>query len=237
MPDTSTKLLLCGEGPSDFGAEDRPLFGPLAEITFRLLETISGEEGWRTCSRCVSLPRMQRANAETPKDNERRGLNMSFVPPQDAPHYDACFNFAKLCGQEYAMGIFHSDADFTSEDNGERVHTLMRESLQRAIHLAGADDICCCALPKPRSESWFMILAPECTYSPAAIEAMPGNDSSPKSQKKILAEWGYSANMTPTLQLVDEHYDLNKLMTLPSFQNFRQGLEHVFNAYYNGEYS
>lgn len=237
MTDESTKVLMCGEGPTDFGTEDRFFFGPLAEITFRLLETISNEDGWRTCSRCVSQKRMREANAETPKDNERRGLDMSFVPQREAPHYDACFNFAKLCGQEYAMGIFHSDADFTSEDNGERVHTLMRESLQRAIHLAGADDICCCALPKPRSESWFMILAPECTYSPAAIEAMPGNDSSPKSQKKILAQWGYSSKKSPTLQLVEQHYDLDKLMTLPSFQNFRQGLEHVFNAYYYGNYS
>lgn len=237
MTDESTKVLMCGEGPTDFGTEDRFFFGPLAEITFRLLETISNEDGWRTCSRCVSQKRMREANAETPKDNERRGLDMSFVPQREAPHYDACFNFAKLCGQEYAMGIFHSDADFTSEDNGERVHTLMRESLQRAIHLAGADDICCCALPKPRSESWFMILAPECTYSPAAIEAMPGNDSSPKSQKKILAQWGYSSKKTPTLQLVEQHYDLDKLMTLPSFQDFRQGLEHVFNAYYYGNYS
>lgn len=237
MPDASTKLCLCGEGPTDFGTEDRPLVGPLAEITFRLLETISGEEGWRSCSCCVSQKRMRKANAETPKANKRQGRKMSFAPQRETPHYDACLNFAKFCLQENAMGVFHSDADFTSDENGERVYTLMQESLQRAIHLAEADDICCCALPKPRSESWFMILAPECTYSPAAIEAMPGNDSSPKSQKKILAEWGYSANMTPTLQLVEQHYDLNKLMTLPSFQGFRQSLEHVFNAYYYGDYS
>ncbi len=131
------------------------------------------------------------------------------------------------------LGLFHSDVDFTSQPKPQECYTRVREAIQKGLSAAGKGNQACAVVPFPRTEAWFLRLAPSYKGTPHDIETMPGNDNAPNSPKTILKKLGYVSQhqkkhgACSLNDLVERHFCYKQLMYLNSFHDFMDALSRL----------
>lgn len=235
MTESRTPLLLCGEGTSDFGTLRSQHVGPLGEIVLHRLAERTGDETWRQRTRTLTHREIPASHSPRTDRKHRQGLRMELGSSRELYHlWDACVGFVLLCRSEDALGIFHSDVDFTNSQKGERRRRQVLDCLIRAIRNVDGDRFCIPIIPMPRMEAWLLYLAPECSMSAEQIEALPGNDHAPQAPKSILQGWGYGtgnhAEKKSFIQLIDDYYDAEHMRGLASFREFDQALQNLLDS-------
>lgn len=225
-----SKLFLCGEGTSDFGTSEAQHFGALGEIVLRRLTERTGDETWRQRTSRFTHRDVPAEPTRRTNRTRRDGLSMEVPPPGDLCHLgDTCTHFVLFCLKKSALGVFHSDVDFTNSRNGARRREQVRNCLTMAIRRANGENSCIPVIPMPRTEAWLLRLAPECMMSAKCIEELPGNDRASRSPKSLLRQWHYSTGnhdeAKSLIRLVDEQYNADRLLKLSSFREFDTALE------------
>lgn len=220
------RLVLCGEGPTDFGNESE--YGPLALVVFKTLEHMAEEEVLEY--RMPETVCIYHHHVNRSKDSNRPiGRHMSYGPRNQGHLRDKAEAFAANYVTHDEIGIFHSDVDFKNRECGKNCYNDVLSAIRKGFFLANKSDCCCALVPMPRTEAWLLYLTPENKFSAQDIERLPGNDKSPQAPKTTLSRRGYVSeksyskkNRDQTLNsIVDLYFDFAKLLKLPSFSDFQ----------------
>lgn len=225
------KFVVVGEGNSDVGSSDANP-GPLMAALRRLAEAFAPGEPFesRILSRgdLAALPRTRAARALRQRGAKRTEPGMLTVEEQAG-------RLAAVAAGEAAGSVFFHDCDFTRSDTGggdtryralvcavERGFASVSSGVPPKPYAYGVPMI-----PMPRSEAWLLCHYREPRYrNGPAYERLPGNDSSPKSAKKLLARC-LGCRVNEIYCHVDgEEIDWMRV-DAPSFDFFRRRYRHV----------
>ncbi|OAI94453.1 hypothetical protein [Pseudomonas putida] len=199
-------IILCsGEGISDLGICDNEIgscdgnnfrFGPITLVVDSIVNTCLGysprevhPESYRYYSESALA-----ARAEARK-RERRGF--SFAGKKRGIETGFFYINAWMLGEialeleaaenDSVVAFLFRDSDGTNSSPRDLWSTKassIEEGFIRADFHRGVPIV-----PRPKSESWFLCAAKENPYQHcAALEDLPGNDNSPKSAKRALAD-------------------------------------------------
>ena len=220
-------LVLCGEGPSDFGKEGE--YGSLALVVLKTLEYLACEqhveykmpEIKRLYCKNIQLARAKDANNPIAR-------RMIYARRKHSTLRERAASFADRYVTLGDIGVFHSDVDFDSQENGNACHECIIEDIKKGFALAKKSDCCCAMVPMPRMEAWLLYLTPENRLSPQQIERLPGNDKSPNAPKTTLCNLGYvtdncglQRNRNKRLSfIIENHFDYDKMIKLTAYKQF-----------------
>lgn len=199
-------IILCsGEGISDLGICDNEIgncdganfrFGPITLVVDSIVSTCLGysprevhPESYRYYSESALA---ERAEA---RKRERRGF--SFAGKKRGIETGFFYINAWMLGEiakeleadenDSVAAFLFRDSDGTNSSPRDLWSTKtssIEEGFIRAEFHRGVPIV-----PRPKSESWFLCAAKENPYQHcAALEELPGNDNSPKSAKRALAD-------------------------------------------------
>ncbi len=237
----SVSLVLCGEGPSDFGTIRQ--LGPLAELSQLLIRDYFN----RDCiiASCVYKRKIEGSEAvqEHVKCIGRR-MSLARTPAQIRLRATAEKFANTIDSTQGQVGLVHSDVDYTNQSAGNSEakarkalaeYEAVYDALSKGIESAGKKNCCCPVVPRPRTEAWFLYLIPECQFSSQKIELLKGNDNAePKNNaKKLLKEYGYvmssrcGRNERSVCELLKDASCFEKLKKLSSFEKFCSDLSRI----------
>lgn len=243
------KLLLSGEGPSDFGGCAYPLsectgagfrHGPMTRLLVALLDHLN-PWGYSLQDYPDSFLYLSEARLmELVKSNQSpRGMRLRGKKTRAETRY--FFDNAKALGvrakqlanewSDCVIAIFFRDVDGTHNHPGQWRDKV--KSVQDGF-VAAEFQLGVPMLPTPKSEAWLICMAAgQPGNSCAVLETVPGNDAAPKSAKKQLdAALGEHLNAADLAAWVDaqQPIDFIRLRTMPSFASFEDSLRAAIQA-------
>jgi hypothetical protein len=243
------KLLLSGEGPTDFGSCIYPLtecgggefqHGPMTRLLMALLEHLNPwgcsladfPDSFLYVSK-AKLVEMAKSN-QNPRSMRLRGKKAGAETRYFYDNAKALGARAKQLADELSDGviaIFFRDVDGTHNYPGQWADKVksVQDGFAAAEFQRGVP-----MLPKPKSEAWLLCMA---TGQPGtsckSLEALPGNDESPQSAKKQLdAALGkhHSAKQLAAWVNHRQAIDFIRLRTMPSYASFEDSLAAAIQA-------
>lgn len=243
------KLLLSGEGPSDFGSCAYPLgecigadfqHGPMTRLLIALLEHLN-PWGYSLTDVPDSLHYVSKADLEVLTKARQNPRKMRLRSKEAGAETRYFFDNAKSLGtramqlaselSDGVIAIFFRDVDGTHKHPGQWADKV--KSVQDGF-VAAEFQLGVPMLPKPKSEAWLLCIATgQPGNSCVALEALPGNDDSPNSAKKQLdAALGEHLNAADLAAWVDaqQAIDFIRLRTMPSFASFEDSLKAAIQA-------
>jgi hypothetical protein len=243
------KLLLSGEGPSDFGSCSYPHSecsgadfqqGPMARLLIALLEHLN-PWGYSLADHPDSFVYISKAKLEEITKANQNPRKMRFRSKDTAAETRYFFDNAKSLGSrakqlasefsDCVITIFFRDVDGTNNNPGQWADKV--KSVQDGF-AAVEFQLGVPMLPTPKSEAWLLCIAtgqPGNNY--AALEALPGNDDSPHNAKdRLTTALGghHSAEQLATWIDDQQPIDFIRLRTMPSFASFEDSLKAVIQA-------
>lgn len=222
-----SRLVLCGEGPSDFGLEGE--YGPLALVVLKTLEYLATQEKVE-----YKIPETRRlyhrelAPARIKDGNSPIKKKMSYGRKEHVSLRDKAASFAKNHVDQGDIGVFHSDVDFTNHSDRDKCRTSVINDIRKGFLQSHKSHCCCAIVTMPRTEAWLLYLAPEKEFSPERIEKLPGNDKSPLAPKAILHDMGYVTDNCHSRRkrnrtlgsIVEDFFNYDKMYRLPAYKQF-----------------
>jgi hypothetical protein len=237
-------FLLSGEGPTDLGAcqdgrgvcasrDFRP--GPMAMLVSQLVEE---EWGWSPLDRdafvFVAEGELSRRAKEVIGDDPKRlVLRGEKVPKETAMlvrHAQALARLAK----EHAAGAGAAGAVLFRDTDGTRTTETNRrkdkvEAIDRGFESESFGEGVP-MVPKPKSEAWLLCAFQKKPYTGCAkLEEISGNDRSPRSAKRQLAEALKARRRTTDdlPQMVEDRIIDGAKIKMPSYDEFATRLRGV----------
>ncbi len=228
-------FLVCGEGPSDVGCEDRN-----PGVLMKALETL----GERALSphdtlhfRLFSRLDLARPSFLSPRRMVMRGgknaagENKAFAALQQQARILGEMAKREARENQWETGaiLFH-DCDFTQKERltAEKAYQMTLSAVERGF--ASTEDFQngVAMIPCTRSECWLLSHYQEKPYhnSQRFEKASPGNDASPHSPKKLLAKF-LACRSQEIYQRVDGDEIQWEKIDSPSFLFFRKRYHHV----------
>jgi hypothetical protein len=191
------KLLISGEGPSDLGACNNAQGqcsdvdfnrGPMAVWLARLWESLLDYNLLDTPGAVVYVPETalaQKAKQSGSRMQRQRGKKQA----AETGLYFSNAQQLALMAQQWAvdhddavMAVLFRDADGTRSAQGQQWQSKWDSMVSGFSSVAFEFGVP--MLPKPKSEAWLLCAGQTARHSHAALEAISGNDDSPKSAKK-----------------------------------------------------
>ena len=185
-------FLLTGEGSTDIGYSDENPGILLSALTTLAAEVT--DEDFRNSYHIVSrvdLSTLCRDIPNTPKSMLSRGAKKKYDGMNAIQRQaQALGKMAKEMDDSGA--VFFHDCDYThsqASDPQDYYEELVR-TIETGFYLNDKYRDGVAMIPKPRSESWLLAHYQDTPYqSSERFEKLPGNDASPNSGKKVLAQF------------------------------------------------
>lgn len=241
-------IILCsGEGISDLGICDNEIgncdgtnfrFGPISLIVDGIVQLCLGysprevhPEGYRYCSESALAERAEQRKRERRGFSfagKKRGIETGFFHINAWMLGEIALELEAAQNDSVAAFLFR-DSDGTNSSPRDLWSTkkssieagFIRADFQRGVPI----------VPRPKSESWFLCAAKEGPYQHCAtLEELPGNDNSPNSAKRVLAEvLGADATADRLVEWLDANgLDYESLAEqMPSFAAFYERAKSV----------
>lgn len=237
------RLLLSGEGPTDLGvcgnAQGRCegadfKQGAMTKLIIQLLEPLLGYSladfpdslsyvsETALCDQTKAMPRRLQ-----PTRGKKKGAEMGYFYGNAMTLGRMAINLAHEAG-EAVVAVFFRDTDGTRSSHAglwaDKWQSVC-DGFKAAEFEHGVP-----MLPKPKSEVWLLCVAGANPGGACAhLEDLSGNDASPNSAKAQLeAALGHHHGGNELADwLANQHVDIGRLETMPSFQAFHQALTHA----------
>ena len=222
-------FLLTGEGSTDIGYSDENPGILLSALTALAAEVT--DEDFRNSYHIVSrtdLSTLCRDIPNTPKSMLSRGAKKKYDGMNAIQRQaQALGKMAKEMDDSGA--VFFHDCDYThsqASDPQDYYEELVR-TIETGFYLNDKYRDGVAMIPKPRSESWLLAHYQDTPYqSSERFENLPGNDTSPNSGKKVLAQF-FNCNENEIYDPVNaDERDWGKI-DCPSFIFFKKRFQHV----------
>lgn len=224
-------LVLCGEGPSDFGKEGE--YGSLALVVLKALEQLADE--MQEEYKMPQITRLYHRNVQPNRiKNAKKPIARRMLYGSGKYSYlrDTAASFAQNHVTSEDIGILHSDVDFLNQEDSKKCYDNVISAIRKGFSLANKTNCCCALVPMPRTEAWLLYLTPENSLSPQEIERLPGNDNSPHAPKMQLCQLGYvtdncgsQRNRNKKLSyIIENNFEHGKMMKLSSYKQFYEDL-------------
>ncbi|MEE1922126.1 hypothetical protein V0R50_13355 [Pseudomonas sp. 148P] len=230
-------IILCsGEGISDLGVCDNEIgncdgtnfrFGPISLVVDGIVSTCLGysprevhPESYRYYSESALAARAK-ARKGFSLTGKKRGVETGYFHINAWMLGEIALELEAAENDSVAAFLFR-DTDGTNSsprDLWERKTSSIEGGFIRADFHRGVPIV-----PRPKSESWFLCATKQNPYQHcAALEDLPGNDDSPNSAKRVLAEaLGADATAEALVDWLDTNgFDPDRLAEqMPSFSAF-----------------
>lgn len=243
------KLLLSGEGPTDFGGCAYPLsecsgadfqHGPMTRLLIALLEHLN-PWGYSLTDLPDSFHYVSKADLEAQTKSRQSPRKMRLRSKETGAETRYFFDNAKSLGtramqlaselSDCVIAIFFRDVDGTNRYPGQWADKAksVQDGFTAVEFRLGVP-----MLPNPKSEAWLLcIAAGQPGNSCMALEALSGNDNAPNNAKDQLASTlGKRHNATQLADWVNDQQaiDFTRLRTMPSFAAFEENLTAAIQA-------
>ena len=237
---SSFLVLVSGEGPTDIGEKDFSCVGicapgkwkpgPMALFVDAFIKEIYGfspmntEPMWFGEETTLSLVSKNLKPMSL-------GSNMYFV--KNARALFAIARKLALQKNEDVLPVLFRDADGTHSSNKSE-YSKKCESIAHCLYKDDYGKMSCfvCPMvPKPKSEAWLLCALQNSYHNCESLEALPGNDKSPKSAKQALSRvigCGARESIRECLVRFIENEDISPCqIKMPSLELHKQYLKEV----------
>lgn len=244
-------IVVCsGEGVSDLGCCSNMLgvcdgndfrFGPFSVVLDGIIEECLGYSPKEVCP---SIYRYYSETSLAQRAQERKNQRRGFVLSGQKHGVETGFFYinAWMLGEiakeleeqeeDTAVAVLFRDSDGTN--TSPRDLWLRKVESMRAGFIRGEYSRGIAMVPRPKSESWFLCAAKENAYQHcAALEELPGNDTSPNAAKRELAKClGAEATADELLRWIDQNAIRYELLAeqMPSFSDFYTRAKLIFSS-------
>lgn len=240
-------VVLSGEGPTDLGRPgmgEEFLAGPMTVLLDFLIETLPrgllpalGYSLLQTVPHCYVL--VDKAELEARLQQKKREKRPMVLAGKKHGQETAYFHLnawmlAEIAleheGQlhDRALGVLFRDSDGTHSTpacDWQRKWDSMLSGFTRAGFERGVP-----MLPKPKSEAWLLCAAKESPYENCGrLEELSGNDASPNTIKKLLAERLSDTSSEGLNEWLRSQVEVGRL-DMPSFNAFKARLVDVLQG-------
>lgn len=238
-------IVLSGEGPSDIGACVRGLGectgnqfqpGPMTRLIDQVIEARLGYSPTDFDNyHFIGESRLSQAAAERRANKRKVSLTGKKRGDETGFHHTGAWMLGQLAldianrkNDPATLAVLFRDCDgtrSTPNDEWQRKYDSMVSGFKRAGFEHGVP-----MLPRPKSEAWLLGIA-QSHADFSALEELSGNDASPASAKKQLADLLGDTSAQALCEWLDEMQpDLDRLSTMPSFKHFRNRLHQMLDA-------
>lgn len=233
-------VLLSGEGPTDLGSCNNALgvcdglnftIGPMTVLISQLAEPILGYSllakpnslkflNKKTlCDYAKAMPKRLQ-----PSRSKKKGVETGYFFANAMALGNLALDHELEMG-EHVLAVLFRDSDGTHSTPNNQWDDKF-ESMRIGFLQSGFNNGVR-MLPKPKSEVWLLSGASPNLHNCASLEDISGNDNSPNSAKKKLADalGGNKSCFELCDWLINNPLNLNKAITMPSFKAFKDELD------------